>query len=218
MTIKRNKLINTQAAVLIIMMVLLCSSAWAGPATEQIKGFLNQAINILNDPSLKAPQKKSEKRQVFSKLGQEIFDWEELAKRALGKSHWQKATKEEKPEFVKTFQVIMERTYFDKIDTFLAKENNFSSENILYLNEKSKGPYTVVETQVKGKDSEIPVHYLLKNKQENWFICDIAIEGISIVKNYRAQFNEILATSSIKDLIAKLKSKQQDKPVSGKKG
>ena len=70
--------------------------------------------------------------------------------------------------------------------------------------------YAVVETRVKiDKDTEIPVHYQLKDKEGNWLVCDIAIEGVSIVKNYRAQFNEILANSSFEDLIARLKSKEQ---------
>ena len=87
---------------------------------------------------------------------------------------------------------------------------SFSEKNILYLNETVKGSYVVVATKIiTNEDTEIPVLYLFKNKQGNWLVCDVAIEGVSIAKNYRAQFNEILANSSFKELIAKLKSKQQ---------
>jgi len=91
----------------------------------------------------------------------------------------------------------------------LAKAGNFSGKNIAYLNETVKGRYVIVKTKVIVNDeTQIPVLYLFTNKQGNWLAVDIAIEGVSLVKNYRAQFKEILANSSFKELITKLKSKQ----------
>ena len=211
MTIKWDKSINAYAVVLFVLMVLLSSAAWAGPGpvTDSLKGTLDKIIDVLNDPSLKAPDKKNERKDILLKLIKERFDEEAFARRALG-VHWKKRTKEEKQEFVEIFSDLLERTYLKKIDDYLAKAGNFSEKNILYLNETVKGRYVVIETKVvTNKDSEFPIHYLFKNKQGNWLAVDIAIEGVSLVKNYRAQFKEILASSSFKELIAKLKSKQQ---------
>ena len=219
MTVKWDKFLNAHAVVLFVLMVLLSSVAWAGPGpvTESLKGTLNQVIEVLNDPSLKAPGKENERRNTLLKLVKERFDEEAFAMRALG-VHWQKRTEEEKQEFIKIFSDLLERTYLKKIDDYLAKAESFSEKNILYLNETVRGRYVVVETKViTNKDTQIPVHYLFRNKNGNWLAVDIAIEGVSLVKNYRAQFKEILARSSFEELIAKLKSKQQTEITEQKK-
>ncbi len=217
MTIKWDRFINAHAVVLLVLMVFLSSAAWAGPVTDSLKGTLDRIIEVLNDPSLKTPAKENERRNTLLKLVKERFDEEAFARRALG-AHWRKRTKEEKQEFVKIFSDLLERTYLKKIDAYLEKADNFSGKNILYLNETVKGRYVVLETKViTNKDTQIPIHYLFKNKQGNWLACDIAIEGVSLVKNYRAQFKEIIASSSFKELIAKLKSKQQTEITGQKK-
>lgn len=210
MTIKRNTFFHIWLIVLFVLMVMLSSIAWAdsGKVTDSLKGTLNQMIQVLNNPSLKTPDKKNERKNILLRLIKERFDEQEFARRALG-SHWRERTKEEKEEFVDAFSSLLEQTYLDKIDTYLAKAGNFSEKNILYLNETVKGKYVIVSTKIlTGENSKIPVLYLLKNRQGNWLVCDVAIEGVSIAKNYRAQFKEILANSSFKELITKLKSKQ----------
>ena len=194
-----------------VLMVSLASFVWAapGPVTDSLKGTLDKIIDILNDPSLKTPGKENERKNTLLKLIKERFDEEAFARRALG-VHWKKRTKEEKQEFVEIFSDLLERTYLKKIDDYLAKAGNFSGKNIAYLNETVKGRYVIVKTKVIVNDeTQIPVLYLFTNKQGNWLAVDIAIEGVSLVKNYRAQFKEILANSSFAELIDKLKSKQQ---------
>lgn len=219
MTAQRNKFFNVYAIVPLVLTVLLSSSTWAGPrpVADYLRETLDQMIEVLNDPSFKTPDKEDERRNILLKLIKERFDEEEFARRALG-AHWPKRTQEEKQEFLKVFSDLLERTYLDKIDAYLAKAGSFSEKNILYLNETVKGSYVVVATKIiTNEDTEIPVLYLFKNKQGNWLVCDVAIEGVSIAKNYRAQFNEILANSSFKELIAKLKSKQQTELTGQKK-
>ena len=211
MTIKRNKFFHIHAMVVFVLMVSLASFVWAapGPVTDSLKGTLDKIIDILNDPSLKTPGKENERKNTLLKLIKERFDEEAFARRALG-VRWKKRTKEEKQEFVEIFSDLLERTYLKKIDDYLAKAGNFSGKNIAYLNETVKGRYVIVKTKVIVNDeTQIPVLYLFTNKQGNWLAVDIAIEGVSLVKNYRAQFKEILANSSFAELIDKLKSKQQ---------
>jgi len=219
MTIKWDKFINAHAVVLFVVMVSLSSFVWAspGPVTDSLKGTLDKIIDVLNDPSLKAPDKKNERKNILLKLVKERFDEEAFARRALG-ARWKKRTNEERKEFVEIFSDLLERTYLDKIDAYLAKAGIFSGKNIRYLNETVKGRYVIVKTEVIiNKDTQIPVLYLFKNKQGNWLAVDIAIEGVSLVKNYRAQFKEILANSPFAQLITKLKSKQQKKIAEKKK-
>jgi len=219
MTIKRDTNIAAHAVVLGVLMVFLSSAIWAGPqpVTDSLKATLDQIIEVLNNPSLRTPGKENERRNILIKLVKERFDEEEFAMRALG-AHWGERTNEEKQEFIEVFSDLLQGTYLDKIDAYLAKAGSFSSKNIRYLNETAKGSYVVVSTKIlTSDDTEIPVLYLFKSKQGNWLVCDVAIEGVSIAKNYRAQFNEILAKSSFKELIAKLKSKQQTKITEQKK-
>ena len=211
MTIKRNKFFHIHAMVVFVLMVSLASFVWAAPGavTDSLKGTLDKIIDVLNDPSLKMPGKENERKNTLLKLVKERFDEEAFARRALG-IHWKQRTKEEKQEFVEIFSDLLERTYLKKIDDYLAKAGNFSGKNIAYLNETVKGSYVIVKTKVIVNDeTQIPVLYLFTNKQGNWLAVDIAIEGVSLVKNYRAQFKEILANSSFAELITKLKSKQQ---------
>ena len=211
MTIKRNKFFHIHAMVVFVLMVSLASFVWAAPGavTDSLKGTLDKIIDVLNDPSLKMPGKENERKNTLLKLVKERFDEEAFARRSLG-VHWKKRTKEEKQEFVEIFSDLLERTYLKKIDDYLAKAGNFSGKNIAYLNETVKGSYVIVKTKVIVNDeTQIPVLYLFTNKQGNWLAVDIAIEGVSLVKNYRAQFKEILANSSFAELITKLKSKQQ---------
>jgi phospholipid transport system substrate-binding protein len=211
MTIKRNKCFHIHAMAVFVLMVSLTSFVWAapGPVTDSLKGTLDKIIDILNDPSLKTPGKENERKNTLLTLIKERFDEEAFARRALG-VHWKKRTKEEKQEFVEIFSDLLERTYLKKIDDYLTKAGNFTEKNIVYLNETVKGKYVIVSTKILTSDNaEIPVLYLFTNKQGNWLAVDIAIEGVSLVKNYRAQFEEILANSSFAELIAKLKSKQQ---------
>jgi len=211
MTIKWDGFINGRAIVLLVVMVFLCSATWAGsgPVTDSLKGTLDQIIEVLSDPSLKTPGKESERKNILLKLTKERFDEGEFARMALG-AHWRKRTEEEKKEFVEVFSDLLERTYLEKIDAYLAKAGSFSGKNIRYLNETVKGRHAVVKTKViTNEDTEIPVDYLLKNKQGNWLVIDIAIEGVSLVRNYRAQFKDILAGSSFEELMARLKSKEK---------
>jgi len=219
MKIKRNTFFYIYLIMLLGVIVKLSYTAWAdsGKVTDCLKGTLNQMIEVLNNPSLKTPDKKNERNDILLKLIKERFDEQEFARRALG-GHWQGRTDEEKKEFVDAFSGLLEQTYLDKIDAYLSKSGNFSEKNILYLNETVKGKYVIVSTKIlTGENAEIPVLYLLKNKQGSWLVCDVAIEGVSIAKNYRAQFKEILANSSFKELITKLKSKQIKETAEKKK-
>jgi phospholipid transport system substrate-binding protein len=214
---KGNKFINCNLLILLLL-VLLSSTvrAGTGPVTGQLKATLDQIIKVLNDPSLKTPDKEDERRNILLKLIKKRIDEEAFAIKALG-AHWEKRTEKEKQEFVEIFSDLLERTYLKKIDDYLAKAESFSEKNILYVNETVRGDFVIIETKVLiNKDSQIPVYYLFKNKKGNWLAIDIAIEGVSLVKNYRAQFNEILAQSSFDELIFRLKSKQQQAETTDK--
>jgi phospholipid transport system substrate-binding protein len=181
--------------------LLLTAAAWAGQVTDQLKQKVDRALKVLGDQSLKAPGMEIKRRQTLRAIGDEIFDWEEMAKRSLG-IHWKERTPEEKKEFVKLFADLLERTYMDKIE-------KYSGEKITYVNETIEGRYALLESKIQTKnDTEVAVNYWLINKNGTWWVYDVSVEGVSLIKNYRTQFNEILARSSYQELVKKLKSKE----------
>ncbi len=172
----------------------------AGEATEQISETTEKLISVLADPAYQDPARAQEKKQLLRTITGERFDWEEAASRSLAR-HWVQRTDQEKREFVALFSDLLETTYMDKVD-------NYSGEQVLYVGENTDGDYGVVQVKiVTTTDVEIPVEYRVKRREDGWFVYDISVEGVSLINNYRTQFNSIILRSSYQDLVKRLKAK-----------
>jgi len=198
-----------KSAVLLLSILVCCSSfVYAGEVTERIRTTLEKIINTLNDPVLKKDEMSDQRKSALHQVLKEVFDEEEFARRSL-KGNWGNLSETERKEFTIVFTDLLETTYFDKIETYVKEAENFSSANISYVNEKIMGRFAVVGTKINiGNNGCFAVDYRMIKKNENWVVCDLVIEGVSIVKNYRAQFNEVLVNSSFSDLILRLKAKK----------
>ena len=192
-------------SVLIGIAVVVIGLFWAylvyaGEPIEQIKKTTDKIIDIVKDPALKAPEKEPERRKLIRAAVDEIFDWDEMAKRTLGR-HWRKRTEEEKKQFIYLFGKLLERTYLDKVE-------GYSGEKVIYVGDRVEGNYALVKVKINTKqETEIRVLYRMRKKDRKWMVYDISIEGVSLINNYRIQFNNILVRSSYKKLIEKLKAK-----------
>ncbi len=123
-----------------------------------------------------------------------------MARRSLAR-HWAQRTDEEKKEFIRLFGELLEQTYLDKVE-------GYSGEKVQYEGETIDGDYAVVKVKIiTKKNVDIPVKYRLKKKGNDWLVYDISIEGVSLVNNYRTQFNSILSGSSYGELVKRLKAK-----------
>ena len=172
----------------------------AGEATEQIRETTDRLIAVLGDPALQDPARAQEKRQLIRAIADERFDWEEAASRSLAR-HWVQRTDQEKREFVALFSDLLEATYMDKVD-------NYSGEHVHYVGENTDRNYGVVQVKiVTTTDAEIPVEYRVKRRNDDWVVYDISVEGVSMINNYRTQFNSIILKSSYEDLVKRLKAK-----------
>jgi len=186
---------------------LIAGPAPAGQITNDLKSVTDRLVDVLKDASLQAPEKKDERRKRLRAIAGEKFDWEEMARRTLGR-HWRERTPAEQKEFIEVFTDFLERTYLNKIDSFLTQQPSFSAANIKYLAETIEAPYALVDTKIEINEQSHPMSYKLIHKGTAWMVYDVIVEGVGIVANYRTQFNELLNSSPFKALIAKLKAKQ----------
>ncbi len=175
------------------------SQAWAGAPTDQLKESVDQVIHILQDPSLRSESKAQERRAAIRHEADKIFDWQETAKRALG-THWRNLSEQDRKEFVSLFTDLLERAYVSKIESY-------SGEKITYAGDTIDGDLATVKTRfTTKKGTEVPVDYRMLKQGDRWLVYDVNIEGVSLVANYRTQFNRIIQTASYQELVTKMKS------------
>jgi phospholipid transport system substrate-binding protein len=179
--------------------------AWAGPPTDQLRASVDSVLKTLSDPEMKKEAKTAERRRLIRAAAGEIFDYSEISRRSLA-VHWQARTPAERQQFVLLFGDLLEHTYISKIE-------GFSGEKIVYVGETIDGNQAVVRTRIVGKQgTETPIDYRMLVDGGRWRAYDVSIEGVSLVANYRSQFNSIIQRSGYADLTAKLKAKQDERP------
>ena len=192
---------------LVIVSVLAASlaltrEAAAGPPSDQLRSRLDRVVGILDDPALKA--RPEARRTALRGAAGDIFDFTEITRRSLGR-HWQTATPAEREELTRLLTALLERSYVGKIETYSG------GERIQYIAESADGEQATVRTRIVTKaGTEIPVDYRMHRVGDRWLVYDVTIEGVSLVANYRAQFNKIIQTSSFKGLVDKLKAKKEE--------
>lgn len=183
-------------------MVVGASHATAGPPTDQIKATVDKALVVLKDPRLKAPTKTKERRDQLKQILFARFDFNEMAKRALG-AEWRRRTPKEQEDFVYLFTELLERSYTETIEAY-------TNETITYVGEQIDGTYADVNSKLfTNKGEEVPINYKVQLGGGEWHVYDVVIANISMVNNFRSQFTRVIANSSYEELIRRLKSKAE---------
>lgn len=203
------RLVLTFAFVLAVTPVLglLTSRAVAaGEPTEQLRQRIERVLKVLQDRDLAAEGRAAERRAAVRKIASEIFDFEETAQRALGR-HWRDRSPAERQEFVKLFTDLLEESYVGKIETY-------QGEKIAYIGESVEGDQATVRTRiVTPKGTEVPIDYRMRRQDGGWRVYDVVIESVSLIANYRTQFNKIVQTESYAELVKKLRARAFSAPA-----
>jgi phospholipid transport system substrate-binding protein len=177
--------------------------AWAGAPTDQLKAQIDRTVKILEDPELKRPGRQRDRRAAVRQVANEIFDFSETARRSLAR-HWAARSQAEREEFVQLFGDLLERSYISKIELY-------GGEKIRFVGEAVDPDGAIVRTRLVTKqDTEIPIDYRMHARGDRWLVYDVLIEGVSLISNYRTQFNKIITTSSYQELVKKMKTKQEE--------
>ncbi len=201
-------------SVLIFAAVSAYAAESPGPLVS-VQGPIQQGIDLLRDPQYKEPSKREAQRDKIWEIIRQTFDFVELSMRTLAQD-WKNFTPQQRKEFTEVFTDLLKNTYIDKI------QSEFQNETIQFLTEeKISDEKAVVKTKViRNGKIEIPMDYSMRLRDGAWKVYDVAIEGVSMVKNYRTQFKDILAKETPAKLITRLKDKvvQQEKDrTTGKK-
>jgi phospholipid transport system substrate-binding protein len=179
------------------------SRAWASVPGAQVKATIEQVMKVLGDPAFQGPSKKTERREKLRQIILPRFDFAEMAKRALG-SNWNRYPDQQR-EFVTAFTQLLEEAYADQIEAA-------NGDKVVYLSERTDKDYAEVATKViSPKGEETSMTYKLHPVESDWKVYDIVVENVSLVNNYRSQFNRVLSNSSLDELIKRIKEKRFQK-------
>ncbi|PYN14630.1 MAG: organic solvent tolerance ABC transporter substrate-binding protein [Candidatus Rokuibacteriota bacterium] len=191
---------------LLVAIGILALSATAAPAdspTAALRGAVDAALKILEDPALKGDARVRERRLALSRVAEQAFDFPEIARRVLGR-YWRERTAGEREEFTMLFRDLVERTYSSLLD-------RYGGEKVVYLDESVDGDFARVQTNVvTPRGTVVRVAYSMLQHDGRWLIVDISVENVSYVVNYRSQFNEIIQASSFPALLKRLRAKVEE--------
>jgi phospholipid transport system substrate-binding protein len=180
--------------------IFMVSVASATP-TEDVKKTVDEVVHIVADKEMKKNDVK--RRHALKKAISVIFDYNEMAKRSLGK-HWNVRTAAEKKQFAELFATLLENSYAGKIESY-------NNEKIVYIKDIVDGEYAEVKSKVvTASRDEFTLDYRLFNQNGKWMVYDVIIEGVSLVSNYRSQFNKIITSNGYDKLVKKLQSKSEE--------
>jgi phospholipid transport system substrate-binding protein len=167
--------------------------------TESVKSTIADVIRILDDAEMKQPARAAERRQHIEQVVRDRVSYEEMAKRALGVP-WMELTDSERQEFVGLFVQLLR-------DTFAGRIDEYTGEQVLYLSEQREERFAEVKTRLTGRKMDTLLDFRLANRQGNWLVYDVVIDGASIVGNYHAQFTSIIRDLTYAGLVKRMKEK-----------
>lgn len=189
-----------QLLIMFVVSVFSATAAFAGPS-EDVKKTVDEVVRIVASKEMK--QNDQKRRQALKKTISLVFDYTEMAKRSLGK-HWNQRTPDEKKRFAELFATLLENSYAGKIESY-------NNEKIVYLKELIDGDHAEVKSKVvTAKRDEFTLDYRMLNRSGKWMAYDVVIEGVSLVSNYRTQFNKIISNGGYAQLVKKLETKSDE--------
>ncbi len=196
-------MIRPIAGVGILIFLLLSLPAQAGVPLDTVQANVNKVLDVLRDPALKAESAKTVKKEKLRLIYDRMFDDVELSRRTLARN-WNTLNTPQRQEFVQLFQQVLEKAYVDKILSYTNEKIVFDKESMLSENQSE------VPTRIVTSSKTIPISYRMIMKDGVWKVYDVVIENVSLVQNYRTQFNDILAKNTPEQLLEILRKKVKE--------
>lgn len=184
----------------ILIIFVLSIPVYAGVPMTTAEASVNRVLDVLRDSKLKSPAAKEIKKEKLRVIYKDMFDEIEFSKRTLTRN-WNKFSPAERVEFVKLFEQILEKSYIDKILDYSNEKVDFYKESMLSDNQAE------IQTKIITSSKEIPIFYRMILKDSKWKVYDVVVENVSLVQNYRTQFNDILGKNTPEQLLEILRKK-----------
>jgi len=189
-------------AVLLLLIPFLFYNATGfatSPGTkpmDQLQESVDKILEILQAKELRVPEKEDERRQRILEVVDTMFNFREMARSSMGR-HWHTITAEQQEKFVGLFKDLVEERYIGKIDSY-------DNQKVVYKKQLVKGDRALIYTDIVDKDLEIPIVYRLEESNGKWLINDLKIENVSLIVNYRRDFDSIIRREQFEGLVEKI--------------
>ncbi|MEJ2729285.1 MAG: ABC transporter substrate-binding protein [Deltaproteobacteria bacterium] len=203
----KRKHILLEIMLLLAVLLILPSMVLAAGAKETVEVQINKMLAKMQTPEFKGLQRDAQITEITNIIN-EVFDWQELSMRTLGRE-WRKFSPDQQKEFISLFQKLLQGIYADRILAYTSEKIEFGKET-----ELKKGRVEVESFIITTDNKKVPLFYRLTDKSGQWKVYDVVIEGVSMVKNYRGQFRQILSKETPEDLLKTLREKVKEKPAS----
>jgi phospholipid transport system substrate-binding protein len=189
-------MIRLSATLLLIFLFSFSLSASAKVTpSERIKETVDQVLTVLKDDSLDKQGRRDRVKQIVRKR----FDYESMSQVVLGKN-WRKATKPQREQFITLFRELLEQTYYSALDSY-------NNQSVRMGRERIKEERANVQTFIVAANKELAVSYKMRFRNDDWYAYDVAVEGVSLVSNYRTSFNNLVKNKGMEGLLAELAEK-----------
>lgn len=194
---------GTIGIVMLVVAAWSVPGAWAGAPADQLRDGIGKVFKILRDPEMAGDKKASARRDAILAAAGNIFDFGEMAKRSLGQ-HWAARTPVERSQFVALFTDLIQHSYIAKVD-------QHGGARMIFRGETIDGDHAGVRTAIPlSNGREMPLEYRMHLADARWQVYDLSLDGISLVSNYRAQFNKVIRIDSYETLVTRLRSHQTE--------
>jgi len=187
----------------LLIIFALSVPVYAGVPMTTVEATVKRVLDVLRDPKLKSPASKEIKKEKLRIIYKDMFDEIEFSKRTLTRN-WNKFSPAQREEFVNLFEQILEKAYIDKILDYSTEKIDFYKENMISENQAE------IQTKVLTASKEIPIFYRMIFKNGKWKVYDVVVENVSLVQNYRTQFNDILSSNTPEQLLEILRKKVKE--------
>ncbi len=195
------------ATMALILLLAVPAQSYQDPK-EFIQTTVDKVLGVLNDPKYQGEKGKAEQAKVLRALGDDIFDWVELSRRTLARN-WNLLNIEQRREFVKLYADLLAATYMDRVQSYAGQKVTFLGHEMIADNKAT------VNSVVDNQGKEIPFVYRLILRQDKWGVYDVQVEGVSLVKNYRTQFADILSKQTPDEMLKILHDKVKNNAENG---
>ncbi|MEW8690934.1 MAG: ABC transporter substrate-binding protein [Candidatus Thiodiazotropha endolucinida] len=186
--------LSTTLLLIFLLTFSLSASANVTPS-ERIKETVNQVLTVLKDQSLGRQDRRDQVKEIVRKR----FDYESMSQVILA-ANWRKASKPQREQFITLFRELLEQTYFSAIDSY-------SDQSVRMGRERMKGKLANVQTFIVAANKELAVSYKMRFRNDDWYAYDVAVDGVSLVSNYRTSFRNLVKSKGMEGLLAELAQK-----------